>query len=96
MLIALGSELIRLPVELKQVEDRMNEARQNVARNARLAREAEQRKNDLVMYLAHDIKTPLTYVPEDMTIYGDPDKLARVFNNVLKNAVAYSPDNSVI
>jgi len=181
MLIAPGSELIRLPVELKQVEDRMNEARQNVARNARLAREAEQRKNDLVMYLAHDIKTPLTsvigylsllseapdmpldqkakylnitlekanrleklvdeffeitrynfqagmlsvenidlyymlaqmtdefypllaakgkqailHVPEDMTIYGDPDKLARVFNNVLKNAVAYSPDNSVI
>jgi two-component system sensor histidine kinase VanS len=33
---------------------------------------------------------------EDLTIYGDPDKLARVFNNILKNAIAYSPDNSVI
>lgn len=29
-------------------------------------------------------------VPEDMTVYGDAAKLARVFNNILKNAVAYS------
>ena len=35
-------------------------------------------------------------MPEDMIIYGDPDQLARVFNNVLKNAVSYSPDDSVI
>ena len=27
---------------------------------------------------------------------GDPDKLARVFNNILKNAAAYSEDNSII
>lgn len=88
------------------------------------------------MYLAHDIKTPLTSVigylslldeasdmpieqlvqmtdefypllephgkkavihaDENITIYGDPIKLARVFNNILKNAVAYSDDNSII
>lgn len=35
-------------------------------------------------------------VDEDMTIYGDAEKLARVFNNILKNAVAYSyPDTSI-
>ena len=27
---------------------------------------------------------------ENVTVYGDPVKLARVFNNILKNAVAYS------
>lgn len=27
---------------------------------------------------------------EDLSVYGDPEKLARVFNNILKNAVAYS------
>lgn len=33
---------------------------------------------------------------ESLAIYGDGDKLARVFNNILKNAVAYSYENSVI
>lgn len=27
---------------------------------------------------------------EDLTVYGDADKLARVFQNVLRNAVSYS------
>lgn len=30
----------------------------------------------------------------DLMLYGDPDKLARVFNNILKNAVAYSSENT--
>lgn len=29
-------------------------------------------------------------VDEDITVYGDSIKLARVFNNILKNAVYYS------
>ena len=29
-------------------------------------------------------------VDENMTIYGDSTQLARVFNNILKNAIAYS------
>ena len=35
-------------------------------------------------------------VPEGLTLWGDADKLARVFNNILKNAIAYSYENSVI
>lgn len=35
-------------------------------------------------------------VPEGLTMTGDADKLARVFNNILKNAAAYSYENSVI
>ena len=31
-----------------------------------------------------------------LTLYGDPDKLARVFNNILKNAAAYSYENTQI
>ena len=30
------------------------------------------------------------HVEENLMLYGDPEKLARVFNNILKNAVAYS------
>ena len=34
--------------------------------------------------------------PEDFVLVGDADKLARVFNNILKNAISYSYENSVI
>lgn len=36
------------------------------------------------------------HVPDNLTLTGDADKLARVFNNILKNAIAYSFENSVI
>ena len=35
-------------------------------------------------------------VPEDLQVYGDADKLARVFNNIIRNAVSYSYPFSVI
>jgi len=35
-------------------------------------------------------------VPDGLTLWGDADKLARVFNNILKNAITYSYENSVI
>ena len=35
-------------------------------------------------------------MPEDLILPGDPDKLARVFNNILKNAAAYSYPDTVI
>lgn len=55
-------EPIRLPASMKSVEDQLNLAREEALRAQRAAREAEQRKNDLVVYLAHDLKTPLTSV----------------------------------
>lgn len=36
------------------------------------------------------------HVPDNLVLTGDADKLARVFNNILKNAIAYSFENSVI
>nr|WP_313134192.1 vancomycin resistance histidine kinase VanS [Anaerocolumna sp.] len=62
VLVEPGDNLIHLPDELKQVEDQMNQIKQQAIRNARLAKESEQRKNDLIVYLAHDLKTPLTSV----------------------------------
>ena len=35
-------------------------------------------------------------VAENLEVYGDPDKLARVFDNLLRNAVAYCYENSKI
>ena len=44
------------------MESKINSMKRTMERNALAAREAEQRKNDLVVYLAHDLKTPLTSV----------------------------------
>lgn len=170
-----STELIVLPSALKEVEVYLNQINVDLQNNERAAKEAEQRKNDLIAYLAHDLKTPLTSIvgylsllheipdmpieqrakyvnitldkakrleilineffeitrynlqqiilekesidlyymlvqmtdefypvlsehgntirlicDEDLTIYGDPFRLARVFNNILKNAIAYS------
>lgn len=172
---------ITMSRELNFMEEKLNQVKDKLERRAREAQEAEQRKNDLVVYLAHDIRTPLTSVigylslldetpdmpaeqkakyvhitldkayrlenlineffeitrynlqtvplkkesidlyymliqladevypqlsangkqvaihaAEDMTIYGDSDKLARVFNNILKNAIVYSDEGSII
>ncbi len=172
---------IHLPSEMLATERKLNVVKQTLKQRTTEAQLAEQRKNDLVMYLAHDIRTPLTSVigylnlleeapdmpaeqkakyvhitldkayrlekmineffeitrynlqqitltketidlyymlvqlsdelspilsengnttilkaDENLTIYGDPDKLARVFNNVLKNAAAYSYPNTEI
>ena len=44
----------------------------------------------------HAEKVIENHVDEDISVYGDSDKLARVFNNILKNAISYSAENSVI
>lgn len=53
---------IRLPDELTEVQLQMNEVKDQIMLSRMQAKEAEQRKNDLVVYLAHDLKTPLTSV----------------------------------
>jgi len=172
---------IELSDELKEVERNLNDVREALQRREAETRTEVQRKNDLVMYLAHDIRTPLTSVigylslldeapdmpaaqrakytrltlekaerletlvneffeitrydlrelplekeeldlhyllvqltdefypqlqanrntvrldaAEDLRLVGDGLKLARVFNNLLKNAVAYSTPDSEI
>ena len=47
----------KIPV-LSEAQQRMNEVQFQIHQNKRLAREAEQRKNDLVVYLAHQVKEP--------------------------------------
>ena len=176
-----SNEEITLSPELDFMENKLNQIKNNLEKQKKAALEAEQRKNDLVVYLAHDIKTPLTSVigylslldeapdmppeqkakyvgitlekayrleqlineffeitrfnlqtivlnkekinllfmlqqmadefypmltpqgkqvsinvPEGLTLWGDADKLGRVFNNILKNAIVYSYEKSVI
>lgn len=163
------------PKEYAEISAQITEIKATMQRHEQILREEASRKNDLITYLAHDLKTPLTSVigylslleeapempdkqkakythitlekaqrlerlineffditrynlqeisleketvdlyymlvqmtdefypilsahqntidlkaDENLTIFADPEKLARVFNNILKNAVAYS------
>ncbi len=169
------------PKEYAEISAQMAEIRSAMQRNAQLLKDEASRKNDLITYLAHDLKTPLTSVigylslldeapdmpalqkekyihialdkadrleklineffeitrynlqqidceketidlcymlvqmtdefypllnahgntiemcvEDNITVYGDAEKLARVFNNVLKNAIAYSYPDTLI
>lgn len=69
--------LIELHPELKEVENQMNQIKFNVKENERVAKDAEQRKNDLVVYLAHDLKTPLTSVIGYLTLLKDESEISQ-------------------
>lgn len=172
-----SGEAVELPRELAPLQADLTAVQDALRSRQTKAKEAEQRKNDLLVFLAHDLKTPLTSVigylnllkddpdlsPEQrakytgialdkalrledlmleffeitrsslhevpaeptaiqlsflleqladefmpqlqeknltfrtdiqphLTVSGDPDKLARVFDNVLRNAVSYSTE----
>lgn len=71
-----GKGEIELPPALAEAEARLNLARQKALTNAAAAREAEQRKSDLIMYLAHDLKTPLTSVIGYLTLLQDEPQIS--------------------
>ena len=68
---------ILLRTELKAVQDELNLVRERSIRHAALAKEAEQRKNDLIVYLAHDLKTPLTSVIGYLSLLQDEPQLSQ-------------------
>lgn len=180
-IVSSSNEPIHLITELKPIEIRLNEIKATIRRQEVESVESEQKKNDLVLFLAHDLKTPLTSVvayltmleshpdmnpeerrkyihialeksirlgdliseffditrynlqdielepveinlslmleqladelygvlqekqlscevdvEENLEVYGDPDKLARVFDNILRNAIAYCYEHTKI
>lgn len=71
-----GEEPISLSEDLIYVEKDLNRVRQKALQDARAAKAAEQRKNDLVVYLAHDLKTPLTSVLGYLTLLRDEPQIS--------------------
>ena len=57
-----STEPIHLITELKPIEIRLNEIKATLKRQELEAEEGEKKKNDLVLFLAHDLKTPLTSI----------------------------------
>ena len=57
-----SEEYISLSPEMKELEIKLNHFRSESIKNKKLAEENEKKKDELIVYLAHDIKTPLTVV----------------------------------
>ena len=75
-LVTNRDEPIVLPDIMKGVQDQLNSFREQAIRNEALAKEAEQRKNDLIVYLAHDLKTPLTSVIGYLSLLQDEPQIS--------------------
>lgn len=75
-LITKTDEKIKLPDELKEAEETMNQIKKEALFNERLAKENEQKKNDLIVYLAHDLKTPLTSIIGYLSLLDEEKNLS--------------------
>lgn len=71
-----SEEEITLDRALYEMQYELNTVREKALRSAELAREAEKRKNDLIVYLAHDLKTPLTSVIGYLTLLNDEPEIS--------------------
>ena len=80
-LITKTDEQIKLPDELKEAEATMNQIKKEALFNERLAKENEQKKNDLIVYLAHDLKTPLTSIIGYLSLLDEEKNLSNKQKN---------------
>lgn len=69
--VAQSGEEIRLPRELEPLEQDLNRIRVQLREREAAARQNEERRRDLVAFLAHDLKTPLTSVVGYLTLLRD-------------------------
>ena len=60
-----------LPRELSPIQEDLNAIQRQLRAREEAARESEQRRGDLVAFLAHDLKTPLTSVMGYLTLLKD-------------------------
>lgn len=64
-----------LPVTLHEMEKKLNQIMNRMQQSEFYAREAEQRKNEMIIYMAHDLKTPLTSVIGYLTLLKDENEI---------------------
>ena len=68
---------IKLDKDLSDIEMQMNQVKQLSRKNYKLARENKKKKDDLIVYLAHDIKTPLTSMIGYLSLLEEIDDMPK-------------------
>lgn len=68
-------EQINLPKDFKEIELGLRQIQLDIKSSVQEAHDAEQRKNDMIMYMAHDLKTPLTSVIGYLTLVDEEKEL---------------------
>lgn len=71
------TDYITLPDELSDLEKKLNYLKRESLTNEKLARENEQKKDELIVYLAHDIKTALTSMIGYLSILNEMDDMPK-------------------
>ena len=69
-------ESIELPRNLKTTQSELELLQMRIIRDEMAAKVAEERKNELVTYLAHDIRTPLTSVRGYLELISEADGMS--------------------
>lgn len=67
-IVSESSDPIHLITELQPIEKKLNSIKYTLERQEREMQEAERKKNELVVFLAHDLKTPLTSIVAYLTM----------------------------
>lgn len=87
-----NEEAISLPFELKEIEDQMNQIKKDSLKNKAAIKHAEKQKNDLLLYLAHDLKTPLTSIVGYLDLLNNQPNLSEL---EIKNFAKIAYDKSI-
>lgn len=69
-------EPVELPKNLKTTQSELELLQMRIIRDEMAAKAAEERKNELVTYLAHDIRTPLTSVRGYLELISEADGMS--------------------
>ena len=72
-----NNETIKLPSKVNEFTEKLNDIKNDYITSKNNAKEAEQKKNDLIMYMAHDLKTPLTSIIGYLTLLNDEKNISK-------------------
>lgn len=75
-LLDMDMNTVSLAHELSPVEKKINAVKLTLVQQRNEIQAAEQRKNDLIMYLAHDLKTPLSSVLGYLNLLRDEGQIS--------------------
>lgn len=74
-------KVIKLPSEVSSFSDKLNGIKNDYIRSKNSEKEALQKKNDLIMYMAHDLKNPLTSIIGYLTLLNDEKNISKKTQN---------------